>query len=66
MTSSIKMIRSFYHIIYTVNVPKISLSAYDDTRFIRDDGISSYAYGHYAAPSCAKQVEYSRATACEG
>ena len=49
------MIRSFDHDIYTVNVTKISLSAYDDKRFIQDDGISSYAYGHYAITSCAKQ-----------
>ena len=40
-----------------MNVTKISLSAYDDKRFIKDDGISSYAYGHYATPSCVKQVE---------
>ena len=48
MTSSMKVIRSFDHEIHTVNVTKISLSAYDDERFIQDDGISSYAYGHYA------------------
>ena len=54
MTSSMKMIRSFDHDIYTGNVTKISLSAYDDKRFIQDDGTSSYAYGHYATPSCTK------------
>ena len=57
MTSSMKMIRSFDHEIYTFNVTNISLSAYDDKRFIHDDGISSYAYGHYATPSCAKSDE---------
>jgi len=41
------MIRSFDHSIYTVNVTKVSLSAYDDKRYILDDGVSSYAYGHY-------------------
>ena len=56
MTSSMRMIRSFDHDIYTVNVTKISLSAYDDKRFIQDDAISSYAYGHYATPSCMKQI----------
>ena len=30
MKSSMKMLRSFDHDIYTVNVTKISLSAYDD------------------------------------
>ena len=55
MTSSMKMIRSSDHNIYTVNVTKISLSAFDDKRFIQDDGISSYVYGHYATTGCAKQ-----------
>ena len=57
MNSSMKMIRSFDHDVYTVNVIKVSLSAYDDKRFIQDDGITSYAYGHYATPICVKQVE---------
>ena len=47
MNSSMKMIRSFDHSIYFVNVTKVSLSAYDDKRYILDDGVSSYAYGHY-------------------
>ena len=53
MNSSMKMIRSFDHNIYTVNVNKVSLSAYDNKRFIRNDGISSYAYGHNAIISSA-------------
>ena len=55
MNSSMKMIRSFDHQIYTVNVNKVSLSAYDEKRFIRNDGISSYAYGHNAIINCAIQ-----------
>ena len=47
MNSSMKMIRSFDHDIYTVNVIKVSLSAYDDKRYILDDGVTSYAYGHF-------------------
>ena len=47
MNSSMKMIRSFDHDIYTVNVTKVSLSAYDDRQYIQEDGITSYAYGHY-------------------
>ena len=43
MNSSMKMIRSFDHDIYTVNVTKVSLSAYDDKRYIQEDGITSYA-----------------------
>ena len=30
-----------------MSLNKVSLSAYDDKRFITDDGIESYAYGHY-------------------
>ena len=47
MNSSMKMIRSFDHDICTVNVTKVSLSAYDDKRYIQEDGITSYAYGHF-------------------
>ena len=47
MSSNMKMIRSFDHDIYTMNVTKVSLSAYDDKRFILENGISSYAYGHF-------------------
>ena len=47
MTSSMKMIRSFDHDVYTVNVTKVSLSAYDDKRHIQDDGVTSYVYGHF-------------------
>ena len=49
MNSSMKMIRSFDHDIYTVNVTKVSLSAYDDKRYIHEDGVTSYAYGHCIA-----------------
>ena len=41
------MIRSFDHNVYTVNVTKVSLSAYDDKRYIQEDGVTSYAYGHF-------------------
>ena len=47
MNSSMKMIRSFDHDIYTVSVTKVSLSSYDDKRYILDDGVTSYAYGHF-------------------
>ena len=40
-------IRSEKHEIYSVKLNKIGLSPYDDKRFMLDDGISSFAYGHY-------------------
>jgi hypothetical protein len=47
MYSKMKVIRSNKHQMYTMEMNKVSLSAYDDKRWIKDDGISSYAYGHY-------------------
>ena len=38
--------RSKLHDVYTVRTDKISLSAFDDKRYVCDDGISTYAYGH--------------------
>jgi len=34
----------------TLEINKVSLSAYDDKRYLREDGISSYAYGHKDIP----------------
>jgi len=42
-----KVIRSQKHRIYTMELNKVSLSVYDYKRWIKDDRISSYAYGHY-------------------
>ena len=47
MYSKMNIIRSIKHNVYTMTVNKISLSAYDDKRYLLDDGITSYAYGHY-------------------
>ena len=47
MHSKMTVIRSQKHRLYTMKMNKVSLSAYDDKRWINNDGISSYAYGHY-------------------
>ena len=47
MYFNMKIIRSEKHQIYTMSLNKASLSAYDDKRYIKNDGIFSYAYGHY-------------------
>ena len=47
MHSRMKVIRSQKHKVYTMDLNKVSLSAYDDKRFILNAGVSSYAYGHY-------------------
>ena len=40
-------IRSKKHQLGLYKVKKMSLSCYDDKRHILEDGITSYAYGHY-------------------
>ena len=41
-----KGIKSINHRMYTYESNKISLSCYDDKRYIRDDGINTLLYGH--------------------
>ena len=47
MRHKMKSIRSKNHVISTYNINKVSLSCFDDKRFILEDGIKSLAYGHY-------------------
>ena len=46
MHHQMKTIRSDCHQISSYQINKISLSPFDDERYILSDGISSYAYGH--------------------
>ena len=46
----IKGIKSFGHRMYTYESNKTSLSAFDDKRYILDDGIHTLAYGHKDIP----------------
>jgi hypothetical protein len=39
--------RSTNHVIKTIEVEKLCLSAFDDKRYLLDDGVNSLAYGHY-------------------
>ena len=43
---SMNIIRSHKHEIFTETVNKIALSANDDKRIIREDGIHTFAHGH--------------------
>jgi len=54
MYSKMNAIRSIKHQLYTVEMNKVSLSAYDDKRWIKSDGISSYAHGHYKTATAAR------------
>ena len=42
-----KTIRSQRHQLGSYEINKVSLSCFDDKRYIHDNGTSSYAYGHY-------------------
>ena len=46
MLHSMRTIRSVCHQIGSYNLNKISSSCFDDKRYILDDGIHSYSYGH--------------------
>ena len=42
-----KTIRSQYHQLGSYEINKVSLSCFDDKRYILDNGYESYAHGHY-------------------
>ena len=44
---SMKTIRSMKHQLSSFELNKISLSCFDDKRYIHENGITSFAYGHY-------------------
>ena len=46
-TVTVNSIRSEKHHLYTYRINKIGLSANDDKRFICENGIDTYAHGHY-------------------
>ena len=41
-----QVFRSRNHVLNTVNINKVCLTAYDDKRYILEDGITTLAYGH--------------------
>ena len=47
MRHKMRCIRSVKHQLGTYEINKISLSCFDDKRYIHDNGITSYAYDHY-------------------
>ena len=49
MKHNMKGTRSEYHQLSSYQFNKISLSCYDDKRYIHNDAITSYAYGHYSS-----------------
>ena len=47
MNHKMKTIRSENHELGSYEINKVSLSCFDDKRYIHKNGITSYAYGHY-------------------
>ena len=47
MQHKMRTIRSDHHVVSSYEINKTSLSCFDDKRYILDDAITSYAYGHY-------------------
>ena len=47
MYHQMKTIRSQNHQLGSYEINKVSLSCFDDKRYIQEDGMTSYAYGHY-------------------
>jgi hypothetical protein len=39
--------RSNSHVIFTEEITKIALSAYDDKCYVQDNNIDTYTFGHY-------------------
>ena len=53
---NMNVIRSYMHDIFTETVNKVALSPFDDKRIIQDDGIHTYAHGHYKTLSGGSSV----------
>ena len=47
---TMKTIRSKNHQLGSYEINKVSSSCFDDKRYIHNDGMTSYAYGHYMIP----------------
>ena len=48
MHHTMKTIRSSNHQLGSYEINKVSLSCFDDKRYILENGVTSHAYGHYA------------------
>ena len=47
MHHKMKTIRNYNHQLGSYELNKVSLSCFDDERYIHEDGLTSYAYGHH-------------------
>jgi pyruvate kinase len=56
MRHKMNTIRSTKHVIGTYQIQKVTLSCFDDKRYLLDDGITSYAYGNMKIEGGTKEV----------
>ena len=54
--ASFNTIRSKRHEISTFEINKVGLCAYDNKRYLLDDGITSYSYGHHRTASIPSKM----------
>ena len=47
MHHKMETIKSYNHQLGSYELNKVSFSCFDDERYIHEDGITSYAYGHH-------------------
>jgi len=47
-TATVRGLRSYKHRMYSVEIKKRALSAYDNKKYILNDGVNMMSYGHYA------------------
>ena len=57
MFHKMKTIRSEHHQIGSYEINKVSLSCFDDKRYLLNDRISSFAYGHLAIGSLSNRLD---------
>jgi len=49
--ASFNSIRAIKHVVHSIEIKKVGLCCYDNKRYLLDDGITSYSYGHHKIPS---------------
>ena len=60
ITHNMNIIQSKLHGVGTYDVYKISLSCFDDKRYVLDDGINTLAYFHKDIRDCKNDKEFMR------
>ena len=61
----IRRIGSDLHRLFTYSTEKIILSAFDIKRWIREDGISAYAFGHWKMEFYVHRLEQFQIIVCK-